>query len=115
MPHWCITYSCQNSSKNSNGVSFHRLQLKDKALPKFWFAKIRFTNSPGSEHARLCSDHFQDTCLVQKGLVSSMRKLKDSSYSTKLVCKKEIHKRKELTDWQDQLAVDFETCKAAKT
>ena len=53
------------------------MPLKDKALPKIWIAKIRRTNTPVNEHARLCSDHFEDTCfeseLLKTRRIASLR------------------------------------------
>lgn len=96
MPHWCIAYGCTNSSDKSK-TSWHRLPLEDKDLLAKWLARIRRTNTPVNEHARICGDHFEASCFVKK-LGSTRTNLTKSAVPTKFCFVKEKVSRKPSTE-----------------
>ncbi|XP_068726554.1 THAP domain-containing protein 1-like [Montipora capricornis] len=67
--------------------------LKNKELLSKWLAKIRRTNTPLSEHSRLCGDHFEADC-CKKIPDSSSINLKPGSIPTKFCFVQEKTSRK---------------------
>ena len=97
MPHWCIAYGCTNSFRKSDNRSWHRLPLEDKELLNNWLVKIRRTNTPVNQYARICGDHFDGSCFVRcPG--STRINLKKGSVPTKFSFVEEKLPRKAPTD-----------------
>ena len=97
MPHWCIAYGCTNSFRKSDNRSWHRLPQEDKELLNKWLVKIRQTNTPVNQYARICGDHFDGSCFV-KCPGSTRINLKKGSVPTKFSFVEEKLPRKAPTD-----------------
>ena len=62
----CIAYGCTNRSKSGSGRSFFRFPLKKPELLAKWVQAIHRKNWSPNNHSRICSDHFDPSCLVKK-------------------------------------------------
>ena len=62
----CIAYGCTNRSKSGSGWSFFRFTLKKPELLTKWVQAIHRKNWSPNNYSRICSDHFDPSCLVKK-------------------------------------------------
>ena len=62
----CIAYGCTNRSKSGSGRSFFRFPLKKPELLVKWVQAIHRKNWSPNNYSRICSDHFDPSCLVKK-------------------------------------------------
>ena len=60
MPH-CMVPDCINDSRDSKGVSFHRIPANEK-LKKIWLDVVPRKNPRPSMYSYVCSDHFTSDC-----------------------------------------------------
>ena len=62
----CVAYGCTNRSKSGSGRSFFRFPLKKPELLGKWVQAIHRKNWSPNNYSRICSDHFDPSCLVKK-------------------------------------------------
>ena len=62
----CIAYGCTNISKSGSVRSFFRFPLKKPELFTKWVQAIHRKNWSPNNYSRICSDHFDPSCLVKK-------------------------------------------------
>ena len=61
MVQFCCVPGCSNRSDSETHLSFHRLPLKRKLVPKKWIHRIGRRNLPLLETTRVCSEHFENS------------------------------------------------------
>ena len=62
----CVAYGCTNRSKSGSGQSFFRFPLMKPELLGKWVQAIHRKNWSPNNYSRICSDHFDPSCLVKK-------------------------------------------------
>ena len=62
----CVAYGCTNRSKSGSGQSFFRFPQKKPKLLAKWVQTIHRKNWSPNNYSRICSDHFDPSCLVKK-------------------------------------------------
>ena len=61
----CVAYKCHrrsNQKSKDDGITFHRIPIRDKKLRDVWIKSLRRQNWEPSQTAQLylCSEHFKD-------------------------------------------------------
>ena len=91
MPHWSITYGCNNYFVKGNSPSWHRLPWDDQERLSKWLAKFEESATPVSRG--FFGDHFETSCLI-KCSGSSRKNLRSGSVLIKFYFVQEKPARK---------------------
>ena len=97
----CIAYGCTNRSKSGSGRSFFRFPLKKPEFLAKWVQAIHRKNWPPNNYSRICSDHFDPSCLVKNpgkiGLILTENAV-PSILQAKPKKERQLPKKRKLTD-----------------